>query len=92
MFSRYEEAIADSYVTRFSVPTNANFKTLKNRAVVEHNGPNSGEGLWKCSLDQHATSCSHIKAARKSLQQHVHADIHAEDPNGQDGALKYPGT
>ncbi|KAF8203233.1 hypothetical protein BJ912DRAFT_1102840 [Pholiota molesta] len=91
MFSRYEEALADSYVSKFSVPTSgATFKTLKNRAIVEHNGLVSGEGFWKCSLDQHATNCSHINAARKSLQQHVQRNINAEDQNGHDESLRYP--
>lgn len=93
MFSRYEEALADSYVSKFSVPTyGATFKTLKNRAIVEHSGPDSGEGSWKCSLDQYATNCAHINAARKSLQQHVQRSLNAEDQNGGDNSLRYPGA
>lgn len=63
----------------FSVPSGTRFPTLKNRAVVEHIGDDTGNGKWKCNRDAAAISCSHIISARHCLQQHVQGNWNAQD-------------
>lgn len=84
LFYRYEEVSEGSYQNLFSVPSQTRFPNLKNRAVVEHRGVDSGSGSWKCSKDSGAISCPHIIAARHSLQQHLKGDWNARDESVRD--------
>lgn len=73
------------------MPSGTRFPTLKNRAVVEHIGEDSGMGQWKCNRDTAAISCGHIVSARHCLQRHVTGDWNAMDSTlGEGGSLDSP--
>lgn len=67
------------------------FETIKVRAIVEHIGLNSGEGVWSCTKDVRVTNCVHINTCRQYLQQLLTGDINAKDPGAINGALEYNG-
>lgn len=79
LFIRNESSVQGIFHNVFSVPSGTRFPTLKNRAVVEYIGEDSGMGQWKCNRDGGAISCIHIISARHCLQQHVKGDWNAED-------------
>uniref|UniRef100_A0A8H8CF18 HMG domain-containing protein n=1 Tax=Psilocybe cubensis TaxID=181762 RepID=A0A8H8CF18_PSICU len=79
LFYRNEGVMDNFYTNIFSIPTSTRFPTIKNRSIVEHYGDDSGNGTWKCSRDQGATSCSHIVQARHALQKYIHGDWNAQD-------------
>ena len=60
---------------------------MKNRAIVEHRGGDSGIGSWKCNKDSGAILCPHIVAARHSLQKYIKADWEALDESIGDNAM-----
>lgn len=81
-----------TYVNVFSTSRpDAMFETIKVRAIVEHIGVNTGEGVWSCTKDVRAINCMHIKTARQYLQQLLTGDLNAEDPAATDGMLQYTG-
>ncbi|KDR72062.1 hypothetical protein GALMADRAFT_143401 [Galerina marginata CBS 339.88] len=48
LFSRSEDLLEESYLNYFSVPSHTRFHSIKNRAIVEHRGDDTGLGMWKC--------------------------------------------
>lgn len=92
--ARVETAEDGIFDTIFSVPPpKVEFATtVKQRAVVEYHGDDSGKGTWKCSKDASAISCPHIVQARHSLQQHIQCNIEAYDEEAGTGELEYQGT
>jgi len=80
-----EDGIYDNI---FSIPA-PRLPTIKNRAIVRFTGNDQGIGMWECSKDPKASSCSHISSAKHSLQQHIQADIHARDPLAQGSDADY---
>ncbi|KAH9478296.1 hypothetical protein JR316_0008749 [Psilocybe cubensis] len=94
LFSRHESIKDGQYMNYFSTPSFTRFSTIKNRAVVEHQGDDTGAGVWKCNKDSGASSCSHIVSARHTLQQYLTGNCDAQDDNvGKDGdtGLQYNG-
>ncbi|KAJ3506795.1 hypothetical protein NLJ89_g6667 [Agrocybe chaxingu] len=76
-----EDTTDGVFINLFSIPARNQHALLKNRAVVEHCGRDTGEGQWKCSIDRSSSSCAHIRLARHSLQQHLTGLPSARDPN-----------
>lgn len=79
LFYRNEDVSEEFYLNYFSVPSHTRFPNIKNRAVVEYRGDDTGIGTWKCTKDAGATSCPHIVTARHSLQQYMKGDWNARD-------------
>ncbi|KDR65237.1 hypothetical protein GALMADRAFT_50349, partial [Galerina marginata CBS 339.88] len=73
----------------FSVPSPGVLESIKNRAVVEHFGDDTGSGVWRCSKDPNIRNCRHILFARDSLQQHVQMDHLATDTNTERNLILY---
>ncbi|PPQ87257.1 hypothetical protein CVT26_015205, partial [Gymnopilus dilepis] len=87
LFYRCEDVKDDQYHNLFSVPSQTRFSNMKNRAIVEHRGDDSGTGTWKCNKDSGAILCPHIVAARHSLQKYIRSDWEALDETLGDNAM-----
>lgn len=93
MCSRYEGSQNGVYVTTFSVPPSAGMTcTIKQRAIVVHEGDDQGGGMWTCSKDRGALQCPHITKAKDSLQQHLQGDVGAHSKErGHTDSFLYDG-
>ncbi|KAJ3545281.1 hypothetical protein NMY22_g2495 [Coprinellus aureogranulatus] len=69
----------------FSVPARS-LPTVHNRAIVQFEGLDSGQGIWTCSKDPSASNCYHIGLASKFMQDHFGSE-RIEDSGQQ--ALRY---
>jgi hypothetical protein len=70
-------------VNEFSVHSHAQ-RGVKGRAIVHHEGEDTGAGTWACSKDV-LGECAHKKSARDHLQKLLHADPVAVDSRDYGG-------
>lgn len=94
LFSRNKSIVDGQYQNFFSTPSFTRFPTIKNCAVVEHLGNDSGAGTWKCNRDNGAALCAHIVSAHHTLQQYLQGDCEAQDKTvgkNDGGATQYNG-
>ncbi|KAH9480806.1 hypothetical protein JR316_0007406 [Psilocybe cubensis] len=94
LFSRGESIIDGHFYNIFSTPSGTRYPTIKNRAIVEHLGEDSGTGTWKCNRDLGAVLCTHIALARHALQQYLQGDCEARDEsiNSSNGTVEFGDT
>lgn len=73
LFSRSRLGMDDeTFLNEFSIATPGNSQ-LYSRAFVTHNGPDTGDGTWRCSKDR-IPNCLHIHRAQNKLQQLLRRD------------------
>jgi hypothetical protein len=77
LFSRQPAEIDGKFNNLFSVVFPGQ-TSVKNRVIVDHQGENSGAGVWICSKDRGST-CGHVTSARHHLQKLLHVDPKARD-------------
>lgn len=79
------------YVNLFSVPTvgRGPIASVKDRAIVRHEGSDDGEGDWKCSLCKKAIKCQHITVSRRHFKQLLANDVHVADSLDDDTTVEY---
>jgi hypothetical protein len=76
LFSRFP-AENDKFVNEFSVHSPAQ-RGAKGRAIVRHEGWDTGAGIWTCSKDA-LGDCAHKRLARDHLQKLLKVDPAAVD-------------
>jgi hypothetical protein len=77
---------SDCFVNLFSVSTPGR-QWLNSFSVVSHNGPDNGNGVWKCSKDRSvAEDCIHMQKARDHLRKLVGGSPSERDDEGQEVA------
>ena len=76
LFSRIP-AENENYVNEFSV-NSAGHRGAKGRAVVRHEGGDSGAGTWTCSKDA-VGDCAHKKLAQSHLKKLLQVDLTTMD-------------
>jgi hypothetical protein len=88
LFSRQpdDNADLDCFVNIFSVSTPGRH-WLNSLCVVSHDGPDNGNGVWKCSKDRSvAGDCVHMQKARDHLRKLVGGNRLEMDDEGQEVA------
>ncbi|PPQ83592.1 hypothetical protein CVT26_001389 [Gymnopilus dilepis] len=80
------------YRNMFSAPTSSRFGSVKNRAVVQHLGPDTGLGTWTCSKHPKELTCEHIMSSRAILLRRVRPDTSTQTDLPNDNGSSGPGT
>lgn len=70
LFSR-QNTVGEEHVNYFSVPSYNS--SIKNRAIVIHEGSDGGKGSWKCSKHS-GSKCFHIGRGRVGLNTFIKRD------------------
>ena len=76
LFTR-ESCDGDRYINRFSVESTGSTQ-VSSRAIVTHEGTDTGIGQWMCTKDG-GGSCTHINAARNHLQDLLQSNMELGD-------------
>jgi hypothetical protein len=87
LFSRQpDDNDSDGFMNLFSVSTPGRHG-LNSFCVVSHNGPDNGNGVWKCSKDRSiAEGCVHMHKARDHLRKLVGGNPLERDDERQEVA------